>query len=227
MKINKSAFIFGASTISLALLFSLNLQKTLTTQEKQIITKPSDTESNDTVSQSNPTPNLPSTNIADEVPVVPKNTENTHSAPLAESEEDTFQIQALAKEIPTLPPEQRAQTIDDLGFGDNAAAEPLIIDTLAHDPSPEVRAAAAAALETHGDSLPAIKALRASLSDSSSDVRENALISLTAIRNTAVQTELTDALKSGRLQTETAAEVRLFLNQNYPQKDPFADFTRH
>ncbi len=122
--------------------------------------------------------------------------------------------------------EVRAAAVDNLGFSDDPAAEPYVISTLVNDPVAEVRAAAAAALETHADSPDAVRSLTAALSDPSQQVREHALLSLSAIRNTAVEAELRQRLAGGTLAHDTADAVRVFLDRYYPRRDPLADFTR-
>jgi hypothetical protein len=122
-------------------------------------------------------------------------------------------------------PEQRAAAVDDLGFSDDPAAEPYVLGSLVNDPSSAVRAAAAAALETHGDSEDAARALVYALGDPAAEVREHALLSLTAIRNATVESELRNSLALGAFPADTALDVRLFLDRYYPKRDPLADFT--
>lgn len=122
-------------------------------------------------------------------------------------------------------PEQRAAAVDDLGFSDDPAAEPYVLGSLVNDPSSAVRAAAAAALETHADSDDAARALVYALGDPAAEVREHALLSLTAIRNATVESELRNSLALGAFPADTALDVRLFLDRYYPKRDPLADFT--
>lgn len=135
------------------------------------------------------------------------------------------EVERKLEQLRSRDPEQRASAVDDLGFSDDPAAEPYVLGSLVNDPAAAVRAAAAAALETHADSEDAARALVYALGDPSAEVREHALLSLSAIRNATVENELRNSLSLGTLPADTALDVRLFLDRYYPKRDPLADFT--
>ncbi len=119
--------------------------------------------------------------------------------------------------------EQRADAIRELGFLDDPRWLPVVISVLGHDEDATVRSAAAAELATQSTSPAAAHALAATLTDSDPDVRENALLSLKAIRNATVEEDLRRLLAEHRLDAETTQGVRLLLDRLYVHKDPLAD----
>ncbi len=100
---------------------------------------------------------------------------------------------------------------------------PLIASVLASDPEPEVRASAAASLVIHNTSPAASLALIHALDDPAETVRDDALLSLKVHRNEMVETELRRKVKAGGMASETAEDVKLFLDRHYVRKDPFQD----
>lgn len=112
-------------------------------------------------------------------------------------------------------PERRAVAVRSLGFGDDSVAAAAVARALYGDPDSRVRAAAARALATHNDSVEAVGALVYALRDADAQVREQALFSLSAIRDERVESELRAVLVSRVLGEETAGQVRSFLSRYY------------
>ncbi|MEA3187451.1 MAG: hypothetical protein QOD99_1281 [Chthoniobacter sp.] len=119
--------------------------------------------------------------------------------------------------------EQRADAIRELGFLDDPRWLPVVVWVLGHDAEASVRSTAAGELATQSGSPAAAHALAEALTDSELDVRENALLSLKALRNDTVEKDLRRLLAEGHLDAATTDEVRLLLVRYYVTKDPLAD----
>lgn len=120
----------------------------------------------------------------------------------------------------------RKDAIDELGFYEEPVLEPIIIDALLNDESTDVRAAAAAALETHDESRIVAEALvNYGLNDTSIKVRDNALLSLSAIQGGIVQELLIIAIQNQSLLPAMEIEVKQFLDQHYMNPDPLKDLS--
>lgn len=117
----------------------------------------------------------------------------------------------------------RAHAISELGFLDDPRWVPVVIAVLARDGHASVRSAAAAALATQSSSPAAAHALSSALTDADPGVRQDALLSLKAIRNSTVEKDLRNQLASNQLDEDTARETRLFLDRYYVRKDPLYD----
>jgi len=130
---------------------------------------------------------------------------------------------AWAKDLLDGDEEQRAEAVRELGFLDDRRWVPVVIAVLSSEPQAAVRAAAAAALANDPASPTAAHALTTALTDRDSDVREDALLSLKAIRNQTVETDLRQLLTAEQLDADTDREVRLFLDRYYPHLDPLVD----
>jgi hypothetical protein len=127
------------------------------------------------------------------------------------------------KNLVNADPGRRVEAVQQVGFeGDSGLLGP-ILRLLETDPVAEVRAAAAAALDIHGDIPQASAALVRALRDTEQDVRDNALLSLKMHRNDTVESEMRRSLVVEGLAPETRQEIKLFLDRYYVRKDPFKD----
>jgi hypothetical protein len=138
--------------------------------------------------------------------------------------EKEFPQHTLAwKNLVNTDPGRRVEAVQQVGFeGDSGLLGP-ILRLLETDPVAEVRAAAAAALDIHGDIPQASAALVRALRDTEQDVRDNALLSLKMHRNDTVESEMRRSLVVEGLAPETRQEIKLFLDRYYVRKDPFKD----
>lgn len=133
------------------------------------------------------------------------------------------EVRAWANDLLGEDADGRANAIHELGFLDDPRWLPVVIWVLAHDPAAPVRSAAAAALATQRSSPTAAHALTAALSDADPEVRDDALLSLKALRNPTVESDLRRLLSGHQLDPETERAVRLLLDRLYTRIDPFAD----
>ncbi|MDX2176714.1 MAG: HEAT repeat domain-containing protein [Candidatus Sumerlaeia bacterium] len=109
----------------------------------------------------------------------------------------------------------KALALFELGAKPDQGLEPLFAEALRSDPSPEVRAAAAAALtaaEGHGE----IDALVGALADADALVREEARSSLSMIRNGYARRQLLD-LRAGTTDPAILAIIDQILEQSYDE----------
>lgn len=135
-------------------------------------------------------------------------------------------LPALSRPLQNLTsadPVAREEAVLEVGFADDKGLLGPILHLLAQDPVAEVRAAAASALDIHGDIPQASLALVRALRDPDEGVREQALLSLKMHRNSIVEAEMRGSLAADNLPTETRQDIKLFLDRYYVRKDPFLD----
>lgn len=181
-------------------------------------------------SASSPTPMPDASNASGHAPaptpsaVLHRTVSELHATVSALLKPDTAaNVRAFAADLFASDEEKRATAIGELGFLDDPRWTPVVIAVLAEDPSAAVRSAAAAALATQSSSLVAVHALSVALTDTDSDVREDVLLSLKAIRNSVVEQDLRQLLNTHQLDDDTAHSVRVLLDRYYINQDPLAD----